>query len=76
MMRWKHQLGWRLQLALMVQVFAAIPIMVLVAYWGNNMPVQMIELEEVQMIETSDDALEAVGRKVIDVTALQTQCPC
>ena len=50
--------------------------MVLVAYWGNNMPVQMIELEEVQMIETSDDALEAVGRKVIDVTALQTQCPC
>jgi len=60
----------------MGQVSAAIPIMVLVAYWGNNMPVQMIELEEVQMIETSDEALEAVGRKVIDVTALQTQCPC
>ena len=42
----------------MGQVFAAIPIMVLVAYWGNNMPVQMIELEEVQMIEVSDEALD------------------
>jgi hypothetical protein len=26
----------------------------------TNMPVQMIELEEVTMVETSDDALEAL----------------
>ena len=49
----------------MGQVFAAIPIMALVVYWGNNMPVQMIELEEVKMVEVSDAALEAasVGRE-------------
>jgi hypothetical protein len=43
----------------MEQVFAAIPIMALVAYWGNNMPVQMIELEAVEMMQVSDAALES-----------------
>ena len=36
------------------------------------MPVQQIELEEVQMVETSDDALEAtvagVGREIFSLS--------
>ena len=29
-------------------------------YRRNNMPVEVIELEEVQMVETSDESLESV----------------
>jgi hypothetical protein len=29
--------------------------------WRNNMPLQMNELEEVQMVEVSDPNLEALG---------------
>ena len=41
------------------------------------MPVQMIELEEVQMVETSDEALETVvGRGGAHMSGFQTYCFC
>ena len=40
------------------------------------MPVQMIELEEVQMVETSDESLEATGGIYIKHSAFNTYCYC
>jgi hypothetical protein len=42
----------------------------------TNMSVQMIELEEVQMIETSDDTLEAVFVEVALYTISDGQAKC
>jgi hypothetical protein len=39
------------------------------------MPVQMIELEEVTMIEASDEALEAVPNSARVFSASTTMCP-
>ena len=58
----------------MEQVFAAIPIMALVAYWRNNMPVQQIELEEVAMGEVSDEAWATVVGGVFTNVHAATSC--
>ena len=39
------------------------------------MPVQMIELEEVTMMDISDDALEAVHQKYVQTNPGESGCP-
>jgi hypothetical protein len=43
--------------------------------WRNNMPVQMIELEEVTMVEVSDEALEAGAQKYVTTQPGESGCP-